>query len=169
MLFCDQVFQFLELEESLYFTALDVEFHSAGKQPFTQNNLLEINFKHASAMTVNEKASLPTKAPNDLEELIRDYLYDNTERTEKCFKPSLRFCSKTDTLWWKRMTLWLTRIKLRNSATTSCLRVSTICLSMKLATTATWLHDFAPKNSLAKATQDSAPLLVANAICKHLN
>lgn len=86
MLFCDQVFQFLELEESLYFTALDVEFHSAGKQPFTQNNLLEINFKHASAMTVNEKASLPTKAPNDLEELIRDYLYDNTERTEKCYK-----------------------------------------------------------------------------------
>jgi hypothetical protein len=86
MLFCDQIFQFLEIEESLYFTALDVEFHSAGKQPFTQNDLLEINFKHASAMTVNEKASLPTKPPNDLEDLIRDYLYDGTERTEKCFK-----------------------------------------------------------------------------------
>ena len=37
-------------------------------------------------MTVNEKASLPTKPPNDIEDLIRDYLYDNTERTEKCYK-----------------------------------------------------------------------------------
>ena len=31
MLFCDQIFQSLELEESLYFTALDIEFHAAGK------------------------------------------------------------------------------------------------------------------------------------------
>ena len=49
MLFCDRVFEFLELEESLYFTALDVEFHSSGKDqaPFTAQDLLEINFKHA--------------------------------------------------------------------------------------------------------------------------
>lgn len=31
MLFCERIFQFIELEESLYFTALDVELHSAGK------------------------------------------------------------------------------------------------------------------------------------------
>ena len=35
MIFCDQVFENIELEESLYFTALDVEFHSASKAPFT--------------------------------------------------------------------------------------------------------------------------------------
>ena len=31
MLFCDKIFDFIELEESLYFTALDVELHSIGK------------------------------------------------------------------------------------------------------------------------------------------
>lgn len=31
MLFCDRIFDFIELEESLYFTALDVELHSYGE------------------------------------------------------------------------------------------------------------------------------------------
>lgn len=31
MIFCDKLFEFIELEESLYFTALDVELHSFGK------------------------------------------------------------------------------------------------------------------------------------------
>lgn len=30
MLFCDKIFEFIELEESLYFTVLDVELHSVG-------------------------------------------------------------------------------------------------------------------------------------------
>ena len=70
MLFCDKVFEFLELEESLYFTALDVEFHSSGKDqaPFTAQDLLEINFKHALQMTINElddvKQILPKEPPN---------------------------------------------------------------------------------------------------------
>ena len=31
MLFCDRIFEFIELEESLYFTAIDVELHSYGQ------------------------------------------------------------------------------------------------------------------------------------------
>ena len=31
MIFCDKIFEFIELEESLYFTAMDVELHSYGK------------------------------------------------------------------------------------------------------------------------------------------
>ena len=31
MIFCDKIFEFIELEESLYFTALDVELHAMGK------------------------------------------------------------------------------------------------------------------------------------------
>jgi hypothetical protein len=30
MIFCDKIFEFIELEESLYFTAMDVELHSYG-------------------------------------------------------------------------------------------------------------------------------------------
>lgn len=37
MLFCDQIFEMIELEESLYFTALDVEFHSATKTALTED------------------------------------------------------------------------------------------------------------------------------------
>ena len=53
MLFCDQIFQSLELEESLYFTALDIEFHAAGKdEEITEQDLLRINSDHLSAMSV---------------------------------------------------------------------------------------------------------------------
>ena len=44
MLFCDKIFHFLELEESLYFTAVDVEFHS---KKVNEQDLLDINYKHA--------------------------------------------------------------------------------------------------------------------------
>lgn len=37
MIFCDRIFEFIELEESLYFTALDVELHSFGQE--SQDNL----------------------------------------------------------------------------------------------------------------------------------
>lgn len=53
MMFCDQVFEAIELEESLYFTALDVEFHSAVEAAFTEDDLLRINMKHFSQMTMN--------------------------------------------------------------------------------------------------------------------
>ena len=40
----------------MYFTALDVEFHSAKKgQEMTEEDLLNINQKHLSAMSVNLK------------------------------------------------------------------------------------------------------------------
>jgi len=32
MIFCDRIFEFIELEESLYFTALDVELHAFGQE-----------------------------------------------------------------------------------------------------------------------------------------
>jgi Zn-dependent oligopeptidase len=32
LVFCDSIFQFVELEESLFFTALDVDFHSIDKE-----------------------------------------------------------------------------------------------------------------------------------------
>ena len=42
------------MEESLYFTALDVEAHSLGKgQEMTEEDLLKVNQKHLSAMSVN--------------------------------------------------------------------------------------------------------------------
>jgi hypothetical protein len=47
MMFCDQIFQFLELEESLYFTALDVEFHGLKEtSTLKEKDLLTINQKH---------------------------------------------------------------------------------------------------------------------------
>lgn len=60
MVFCDQIFQFIELEESLCFTAIDVEFHSfdASKdnaKEITKQDLLDINYKHLSALSVNQK------------------------------------------------------------------------------------------------------------------
>ena len=57
MLFCDKIFEFIELEESLYFTGLDVELHSFGKEDaeLTREKLLETNFKHLSAMSINLK------------------------------------------------------------------------------------------------------------------
>ena len=57
MLFCDKIFEFIKLEESLYFTGLDVELHSIGKEDavLTRKKLLETNFKHLSAMSINLK------------------------------------------------------------------------------------------------------------------
>ena len=58
MLFCERIFEFIELEESLYFTALDVELHSLGEgdeYKLNVEHLLETNFKHLSAMSINLK------------------------------------------------------------------------------------------------------------------
>lgn len=54
MIFCDRIFEFIELEESIYFTALDVELHSGGADDqLTKEKLLETNYKHLCAMSVN--------------------------------------------------------------------------------------------------------------------
>ena len=56
MLFCERIFEFIELEESLYFTALDIELHSKGKdEQVDLDSILETNCKHLSAMSVNLK------------------------------------------------------------------------------------------------------------------
>lgn len=52
MLFCNSIFEFIELDESLYFTCLDVEFHSGAKN---KEDLIKINSKYFSEMTINEK------------------------------------------------------------------------------------------------------------------
>ena len=44
MIFCDQKFESIELEESLYFTSLDIEFHSNKIE--NSDDLYRINFKH---------------------------------------------------------------------------------------------------------------------------
>jgi hypothetical protein len=44
MIFCDEVFKYLNLEETLYFTLLDIDLNSFGKDdPIDLNKLLEIN------------------------------------------------------------------------------------------------------------------------------
>lgn len=54
MLFCDRIFEFIELEESIYFTALDVELHSGkADDQLSKEALLKTNYKHLSAMSVN--------------------------------------------------------------------------------------------------------------------
>ena len=68
MMFCDQVFDWIELEESLYFTSLDVEFHSAHSQPYSQDDLFSMNLKHISQMTVNEKCKESILPSNPLTE-----------------------------------------------------------------------------------------------------
>ena len=88
MLFCDQIFQFLELEESLYFTALDVEFHSAKKgQELTEEDLLNINQKHLSAMSVNLKGVKdetdiggvnPSPYQKEVQAIVEKWVIDNT-------------------------------------------------------------------------------------------
>eukprot|EP00353_Schmidingerella_taraikaensis_P011249 CAMPEP_0185589670 /NCGR_PEP_ID=MMETSP0434-20130131/57934_1 /TAXON_ID=626734 ORGANISM="Favella taraikaensis, Strain Fe Narragansett Bay" /NCGR_SAMPLE_ID=MMETSP0434 /ASSEMBLY_ACC=CAM_ASM_000379 /LENGTH=82 /DNA_ID=CAMNT_0028213283 /DNA_START=367 /DNA_END=615 /DNA_ORIENTATION=- len=58
MVFCERIFDFIELEESLYFTALDVELHSYGKDDadkLSVQSLLETNYAHLSQMSVNLK------------------------------------------------------------------------------------------------------------------
>lgn len=47
MMFCEEIFRFLNLEETLYFTRLDVELNSLNKD-ITEKDLLEIN---ASALS----------------------------------------------------------------------------------------------------------------------
>jgi len=55
MLFCEEIFHYLELEESLYFTATDIDFHSFGKdQEINEEELRKINCRNLSTgLTVN--------------------------------------------------------------------------------------------------------------------
>ena len=50
LMFCDHVFGCLELEEKLFFTGLDVDFHSE-KNP-SEENLLDMTFDNFSKMSV---------------------------------------------------------------------------------------------------------------------
>lgn len=44
MIFCDEIFRFINLEETLYFTALDIDLNSFKKDDIiTKETLLEIN------------------------------------------------------------------------------------------------------------------------------
>lgn len=92
MIFCDQIFEWLEMEESIYFTALDVEFHSADKDALTGQDLFDINLKHMAQMTVNQKEtaseSMPMNPPTEQEiaNIIVDSQTINKEESERCFE-----------------------------------------------------------------------------------
>ena len=58
LMFCDQLFEWIELEESLYFTALDVEFHANHT-----GSLFDTNMKHFSKMTIFEETKYPSETP----------------------------------------------------------------------------------------------------------
>ena len=102
MLFCDRIFDFIELEESLYFTALDVELHSFGrdKPEINLNDILEINHKHLSAMSVNLRTRTSNKAGSDssqafvqpmsdtkeIDKIIEESLFTNSYATDDCYR-----------------------------------------------------------------------------------
>ena len=90
MMFCDQLFESIELEESLYFTALDVEFHSAVEAALSSEDLLSINMKHFSQMTLNgiqAEQLLPSNPPTleELNETVSNYLMDDSLSTKKLY------------------------------------------------------------------------------------
>ena len=107
MLFCDQIFQFIELEESLYFTALDVEFHSFGKgEEISEEKLIDLNKKHLSAMTFNlsqvrEKSDTSgLNKPLDQKEtqdLIEKSLYENKYASDSCYRKLSQILFDQDT------------------------------------------------------------------------
>jgi Zn-dependent oligopeptidase len=45
MVFCEKIFQFIELEESLFFTSIDVNFHSE-KAPLDDQDLLDMTYEN---------------------------------------------------------------------------------------------------------------------------
>ena len=98
MLFCDQIFQFIELEESLCFTGIDVEFHSfkagEGQKEVTEQDLLDVNCKHLSSMTVNVKQSDFTSGTGqssqpesikEIDDIVNQALVQNQYETRDCY------------------------------------------------------------------------------------
>ena len=98
MLFCDRIFDFIELEESLYFTALDVELHSYGAEDehkLNIENLLDVNYKHLCAMSINlrKKGALtgkgtlnPMKSNAEIEDIIDRTLFENSYASDDCYR-----------------------------------------------------------------------------------
>ena len=82
-MFCDHVFESLELEEKLFFTGLDVDFHSE-KEP-NEAKLLDMTFENFSKMSVFlasedlKEAKEPTA--EEIKQIIDTKLYEwNYER-----------------------------------------------------------------------------------------
>lgn len=100
MLFCDKIFEFIELEESLYFTGIDVELHSYGKDDglLSKEKLLETNYKHLSAMSINLKpisqepsnlgpGSLnPVSSKEEIDQILEQALFDHSYASEECYR-----------------------------------------------------------------------------------
>ena len=98
MIFCDRIFEFIELEESLYFTALDVELHSFGQesQDLSEQTLLDTNYKHLCAMSVNLQAKgtsltgkgLPSQAKSskEIDSIIERVLFEDNYSSDECYR-----------------------------------------------------------------------------------
>jgi hypothetical protein len=51
MVFCEKIFQFIELEESLFFTSIDVNFHSE-KGVLDDQDLADMTYENFKQMSV---------------------------------------------------------------------------------------------------------------------
>ena len=86
MIFCEEIFRYLNLEETLYFTRLDVDLNSfEGNKPITEETLLRINCADLSrGFTFNtmQKADVRAMAglsDADVNQMVEDTLNGGSE------------------------------------------------------------------------------------------
>lgn len=110
MLFCERIFEFIELEESLYFTALDVELHSLGEgdeHKLNVQHLLETNFKHLSAMSINLKRKgsssdlgrgtvNPLTSDREIDEIVEGTLFQHKYASDQCYRDIANILFQSD-------------------------------------------------------------------------
>lgn len=91
MIFCEEVFRFLNLEETLYFTKLDVELNSITK-PIDEQQLLSINHKNLSnTFTCNVKGvksevkAVASPSNEDIKKLIDEHSAQSAEVSSKVY------------------------------------------------------------------------------------
>ena len=87
LIFCDEAFRFLNLEETLYFTALDHELNTFTKgETIDERTLLDINAKHlinsfsCNVKGVRSESRIPSRpSDEELNKLIDETLNNTSE------------------------------------------------------------------------------------------
>jgi len=86
LVFCDSLFQFVELEENLFFTALDVDFHSIDRD-MSKEAISELmvarTYEHFSKMSVflkSDELVVGDVSAFELNEIIDQHFMGEKER-----------------------------------------------------------------------------------------
>lgn len=86
MIFCEEIFRFLNLEETLYFTRLDVDLNSfEGQEPISEETLLRINCANLSrgftfnTMQTNDVRAMAGPSDAEVNQMVEDTLNGGSE------------------------------------------------------------------------------------------